>query len=116
MRSTEGPWTLSIPNGGTDSPALSSLLSSGAMALLVAGARRLNVLAPAALTAAVTVQGTNTVGGSDWSTMQDRGADVAVGAGKLAACDFEGIKDIRIHSAGAEAAQRDFIVTVQVEL
>lgn len=114
--SHQAPFTLSIPNGGTDTPALSSLLSKGNLRSTLGNTSMLTVFAPAALTAACTVQVRSQYGTGAWLTLQENGADVAVAAGK--AVDVFGVaaEDLRVHSAGAEGAQRDFVVSFKIDM
>lgn len=101
--------TLSIPNGGTDSPALSTLSKSGygaAIGLLIGG--------PAALTGTVTVQVQN-AGDATWRTLQSGGADVAIAATKAIVISPTVFADLRLHSSGAEGAQRDFVIDSQID-
>lgn len=108
--------TLSIPNGGTDSNALSSLFSKGNVRSVFGNAAMITLYAPAALTAAVTVQVSSKFGSAVWRTLQESGVDVAVPAGKAVDVFGAGIEDIRFHSAGAEGAQRDFDVVFLIEM
>jgi hypothetical protein len=94
--------TISIPNGGTDTPELNLAgdINRGPIIL--------EILAPAALTAAVTVQISDVSGGT-FRTLTTGGADVAIAAGKaVVVTDLPATGVLRLHSAGAEAAQRDF--------
>lgn len=118
MLSREGPFTLTIPNGGTDSPALSTIqgvTGTGIMNTLTALLRRFAIKAPAALTNACTVQVASSIGGADWVTLQNDSVDFALTAAKENTSDTAGWKDIRIHSAGAEGAARDFLLSVVLE-
>lgn len=117
MLSQEGPFTLSIPNGGTDSPALSTVVPSiGVLQTILQMVRSWAISAPAALTAAITVQVASTVGGVDWVTLQYLGTDFGIAAGKQNILPSSGgFKDMRIHSAGAEGAQRDFLVWAKTQ-
>lgn len=104
---------LSIPNAGTDTPALGTVLSAGQLKLFFGTSDNIIIYVPAVLTGACTLQYSpveNPAAG-DWKTVQINGADVVLAAGK--AVSFHGVaaKDLRIHSAGAEAAQRDFVIT-----
>lgn len=111
-------FTLSIPNAGTDTPALSTLMSKGAARSTFGNAARLTVHAPAALTGVVTVQVSSKYGSGVWKTLQtETGVDIAIAAGKAVPLAlYAGIEDIRIHSAGAEAAQRDFDVFFDINM
>src|SRR6266581_3726556 len=102
--------TLSIPNAGTDTPAYAVQSALGSSMSVV-------VFAPAALTAAVTVQVAPVANpqAADWKTLQLTGtgapSDITIAAGKAVAISLSaGYRAFRLHSAGAEAAQRDFIV------
>jgi hypothetical protein len=114
--SHQAPFTLSIPNAGTDSPALSTLLSKGNLRSTLGNSEEITIFAPAALTGVCTAQVRSQYGVGPWVTLQQNGADVAIGAGKAANIYGAAIEDLRIHSAGAEAAQRDFVVSFQIEM
>lgn len=75
----------------------------------------ISVTAPAALTGACTVQ-IRPVEGGAWSTVQEGGADVTLAAGKTTTLLGVAAKDLRIHSAGAEGADRDFYVNIQEDI
>ncbi len=93
--------TATIALGGTDSSVLE----------LTGRERRISIQTPAALTAAVTLQGTNeNVAAPTYQNVQVAGVDVAVAAAKLIVMDTPACRTIRFKSAGAEAAARDFIV------
>lgn len=109
-------FVLSVPNAGTDTPALSSMMSKGAARSTFGNSRNISITAPAALTGACTVQVSPKYGSGQWATLQVNGADVAVAAGKSVNVPSGAWEDLRIHSAGAEAAQRDFQVVFQVAL
>lgn len=110
-------FTLSIPNAGTDTPAISSLMSKGAARSTFGNAAAIEVHVPAALTGACTVQVSSKYKSGVWRTQQEAGADIALAAGKAVRLPLElGIEDIRIHSAGAEAAQRDFDIVFQIRM
>lgn len=73
------------------------------------------IYGPAALTAAVTVQ-VLPFGDATWRTLQSGGVDVAVGAGKAVVISPPAFADLRLHSAGAEGADRDFFVDAQEDM
>jgi len=109
-------FTLSIPNGGTDTPALSTLMSKGALRSTVGNCTDMELYAPAALTAAVTVQISSKYGSGVWKTLQSGGSDVALVAGKSIQVPIGAFEDLRFHSAGAEGAQRDIDVVFQITM
>ncbi len=88
-----------IANGQSNSNALTG----------IASATGFIIAAPAALTAACTVQ-VSLDDGVTWNTLQSNGSDVVVGAGKTIVITHGGWDQMRIHSAGAEGAQRNFQV------
>lgn len=108
--------TLSIPNGGTDTPALSSIWSKGMVRSTFGNDADLIVYAPAALTGAVTVQISSKYGSGVWKTLNDGVADIAIAAGKAVQIPLGAAEDIRLHSAGAEGAQRDFDLVFQIKV
>lgn len=115
--SHQAPVTLSIPNGGTDSPALSALWSKGMVRSGLGNSESIGVSVPAALTGVCTVQVSPQYKSGNWRTLQEGGADLALAAGKFVRLPLElGIEDIRIHSAGAEGAQRDFVLSLQIDM
>lgn len=96
---------LSIPNGGTNTPEL-DLGADGNRGPII-----LEILAPAALTGVVTIEICNVSGGT-FRTLTAGGSDVAIAAGKaVIVTDLPGTGVLRLHSSGAEAAQRDFAVS-----
>ena|SRR5689334_10349221 len=109
-----GPYTLSIPNAGTDTPALSTLLSAGQLKVASGSCIGMTVTSPAALTGTITIQTVPTEGSSSWVTLQQNGSDITVAAGKMVPISVGAFRDIRIHSSGAEGSQRDFLLTFQL--
>ena len=111
-----GPYTLSIPNAGTDSPALRTILSAGQLKVIFGTCTVFIVTClAAALTAGVTVSVLPVEGGSTWTTLQNpSNSDVTIGALKSVPFPYSGFRDLRIHSSSAEAAQRDFNLTFQL--
>lgn len=107
---------LTIANGGTDSPALSSLISKGNARSTLGNSEAITISAPAALTGAVTVQVSPAYGSGNWKTLRQDGADVAVAAGAAVTINEVAFEDIRLHSAGAEAAARDFDIVCQINM
>lgn len=106
---------LSIPNGGTDSPYLSDSLSAGQLKALLGSAVQFVVFAPAALTGVVTLQVRHTEASGTPQTLQTSGsADITIAATKAVPVNVGAFRDLRIHSAAAEAAQRDFDIIFQV--
>lgn len=108
--------TLSIPNAGTDSPRLSDLWSKGQVRSTIGATSDLSIHAPAALTGVCTIQVAPKYADAlaNFKTLQQNGADVALPAGKVTNINLGAFGDIRIHSAGAEAAQRDFDLVFQI--
>lgn len=97
--------TISIPNGGTDSPVID--------ADLYGPFESITIMAPATLTGTVTVQvgTTDAASGATFVTLQSPpGTDVAIAAGKAFSITPPNFPQFRMHSSGAEAAQRDFNV------
>lgn len=107
---------LSIANGGTDSPALSAQISKGNARSTLGNSQMMTVYVPAALTGVCTVQVDPKYGSGAWKTLQENGTDITLAAGK--AVDILGVacEDVRIHSAGAEGAQRDFDLVLQIAM
>lgn len=113
MRHNARVGTLRISNGGTDSPAISTLGAFGRVGL--GAAIGISINAPAALTAVVTVQ-VLPYGDATWRTLQSGGADVTVAAGKTVVISPPAFADMRLHSAGAEGADRDFFIDAQIDM
>lgn len=110
-----GPVTLSIANGQTDTPALSSLFSRGQLKALLGSLVQMVIQAPSALTGAVTIQVVGTEGSSSWVTLQSpAGTDIPIAASKAVIVNAGAFRDLRLHSASAEGAQRDFVLTFQL--
>jgi hypothetical protein len=76
-------------------------------------ARAITVMAPATLTGTVKPEVYN---GSTWTTLQDAGADVTIPAGKATVLPRFTAQDLRFVSGGAEAADRDFVVSIQEDM
>lgn len=115
MRHIVALGTLSIPNAGSDSPAIQASGTAGEKPVFDT-AEMWFITAPAALTGAVTVQVSykDVPAGGDWVTLQVNGADVALAVGKGVCIRAAGFRALRVHSAATELAQRDFLVAVQV--
>lgn len=96
--------TISIPNAGTDSP----VIDADAFGKFEA----ITIMAPAALTGTVTVQvGTTDAAAPTFVTLQSPpGTDVAIAAAKAFTISPPCFPQFRMHSSGAEGAQRDFNV------
>jgi hypothetical protein len=111
-----GPYTLTIANGGTDSGALSAAtgVSAGVLKLLVGAVVSVTIFAPAALTGTITIQVKAHPSDSAWTTLQAAGADITVGAGKAVTLSSIPFGDMRIHSSGAEGAERIFSLLFQI--
>lgn len=112
--------TLSIPNGQTKSGSIQGAWDTpNAGRVALDNAANVTIKAPAALTAVVTVQvaQTNPSVDADFQNYQDSpGVDVVVGAGKTVRIGLPGCADLRLISAGAEGAQRDFVVAIQEDV
>lgn len=111
-----GPYTLTIASGQTDSAALSTLFTAGQLKTILGSASRLAITPPAAVTNTISIEVVAVEGGSDWTTLQTNGTDVSVTADKTNFIPFGGIRDLRIHSSGAEGADRDFILNFQLSV
>lgn len=109
-------FTLTIPNAGTDSPALSTMMSKGAMRSTVGNSSDMEVYGPAALTGVVTIQICAKYGSGLWKTLQVAGADVTVVAAKVIQVPIGAFEDLRFHSAGAEGAARGIDVVFQISM
>lgn len=115
--SREGPVTLTILSGATDSAALSTVLTNGATRVALGSAVGLVFYGPAALTGTATLQVVGTDGGTNWLTLQNPpGTDVALAAAKATFVPCGGFCDLRIHSGSAEGADRAFLITFQVAM
>lgn len=108
--------TLTIANGGSDSQRLSDVWSKGQARSTIGAASDLSIYAPAALTGVVTIQVAPKYGdvAGNFRPLQQGGADVTLAAGKVTNVKLGAFGDLRIHSAGVEAAQRDFDLVFQV--
>ena len=86
------------------------------MKAVLGSAVQMVVFVPAALTAAVTMEVVATEGDSSntRTLQQSTGTDVPFAAGKAVQINAGAFKDFRFHSAGAEAAQRDFDIVFQL--
>lgn len=104
--------TLRISSGGTNSTALSDYWGANPANVAMQFANDISIQAPAALTAVVTLQ-SRAVAGGTWSAVQEGGADVTIAAGKTRTLLGLQAADLRLVSAGAEGADRDFFVTIQ---
>lgn len=108
--------TLSIANGGTDSPRLSDVWSKGQVRSTLGAMTNLTIMAPAALTGVITVQVAPKYAdvAGNFRPLQEGGADITLVAGKVTNIKLAAFGDLRIHSAGAEGAQRDFDLVFQI--
>lgn len=103
---------LTIPSGGSNSQALSAVWGVGPTKIALGSAISVSITGPVALTGACTLQ--VSPDGVNWSTMQTpAGADVACAAGKTIPVEVVAGIDLRIHSAGVEAADRIFSIVIQ---
>jgi len=106
--------TLTIASGQTDSPALSTV-AKPKIALGVA--IDLVIYAPSALTGTVSVQVSpiEEPDSADWRTASVAGTPVTIAAGAAEVVPVVAARDLRIHSSGAEGADRSFIVLAQYD-
>lgn len=109
-------FTLSIDVNGTDTAALSSLMSKGAARSSIGNCSDLEIYAPDALTGTVTLQIASKYGSTEWKTFQTDGVDVALVAGKVIQVPIGAFEDLRFHSSSAEGAQRDIDVVFQITM
>lgn len=103
---------LTIPAGGTASPALSTLQFSRAG---VGSAVGILIAAPATLPESVSVQ-VLPAGSSEWRVLQSGGVDVTVAAGKAIVLSPAPFNDIRLLAGAAVAADRTFDVDAQMDM
>lgn len=106
---------LTIANAGTSSNALSHELRN---------ARALAIIAPDTLTGTVSVEAADlfpdeivdsAVGVPSWTTVQSPpGTDVTIDAGKTTVLTATPFPQLRLTSSIAEAAERQFVVLVQI--
>lgn len=108
--------TLTLANAGTDSARLSDVWSKGQLRSAVGAASDLSIYCPAALTGVVTLQVAPKYAdvAGNFRPVQQNGADVTLAAGKVTNVKLGAFGDLRIHSAAAEAAQRDFDLVFQI--
>lgn len=107
--------TLTIASAGSTSGLLSDLLSKGQMKVL-GSMVELAIYAPAALTGAITVEIAPEYPGVTWRTLQQDGSDVVPTAGDVALVRSPAFMDLRIQSAGVEAADRDFVLMGKLDV
>jgi LysM repeat protein len=81
-------------------------------------AANVTIKAPAALTGVVTVQVAMTTPAvdADFGNYNDGVSDITIAAGKTIKIPNPSCTDLRLISAGAEGAQRDFVVSVQEDM
>lgn len=107
MASLQGPITLTIPSGGTDT---STRLDANALR----NARCISISAPGALTGTVTVYAAHE--DSDSATFKavqsPPGTDVTIAVDKVIVLTELPFLSLKLHSSGAEAADRSFTVVV----
>lgn len=108
---------LTIANGGTSSPALSSVWSKGQVRSTLGNTESMTIYGPAALTGVVKVEVAPKYGGGVWKTLSKDGTDVTVVAAKAVTVEMPGgIQDMRFTSAGAEGAARAIEVLFNVKM
>ncbi|HEY7710635.1 MAG TPA: hypothetical protein VIG57_11460, partial [Candidatus Entotheonella sp.] len=95
--------TLTIAEAAQDS----DVLNMGSLGILEAFV--LSILGPSALTGTVTIEVCDTATGT-FITLQSSGNDVTLAAAKAAVLSPMGFPYMRIHSSGAEAADRAFVI------
>ncbi len=106
---------LRIASGGNTSGLLSAHWGLNPAKVALDHAASVVIAAPAALTGAVTAEVTHN--NSTWTTLQSpAGTDITIGAGKSVVLPRFAAKDLRLKSAGTEAADRDFFVTIQEDM
>lgn len=103
-----------IASGQTDSPGISNHWGANPAKVALDHATSVTIIAPAALTGVCNPQIDG--GNGTFVTLQSAGADVTLPAGKATVLPRFTAVDLRIHSAGAEGANRDFIVSIQEEI
>lgn len=79
-------------------------------------ATALTIYSPAALTGVITIETEPTETGSNFVTLQSGGTDVTLAAGKSTVINKVGWRQMRLASAGTEAAARTFPVTKSVNV
>lgn len=89
---------LTIPSGGSNTNAIQ--VPPHILGLIL--------IAPEALTGVVTVA-ISLDEGSSFQTLQEGGADLAIGAGEAIIISPFGADEVRLESAGTEGADRDFL-------
>lgn len=107
---------LSILIGQSNGVALGTVLTAGQLKIFFGTSDNIIIYAPAALTGVVSLQYSpveNPAAG-DWKTVQVNGADVTIAAGKAVSIHGVAAKDLRLQSAGVEAAQRDFVLSTLI--
>lgn len=117
MRETSVLGTLTIANGGTESSYL-SVGTSGGTRIAFNGLVDVIIYAPDTLTAAVLVQisSVKAPGVGDWRSLYVGGSTIAIPAGGAIVVPIAAFKALRVLSAGAEGAARDFIVMGQYDI
>lgn len=109
---------LRIANGETKSTSLGDYFGANPAKVALDNAAGITIQGPSALTAACTVQvaQVSPAADADFAALAYDGSDVTVAAAKNTIIPLPAARDLRIVSAGAEAADRDFYVTIQEDL
>ena len=110
---------LTIGNGLTKSSSIQDYWGGNPGKVGMDAAVSITIKAPAALTAVVTVQiaQTNPALDADFVNYQEvPGTDLVIAAGKAITIRALAAKDLRLISAGAEGAARDFYVSLQEDI
>lgn len=105
---------LTILSGATVSNTLADIWSANAAKVALENAEGITIQSPGTLTGAMTIEVTQD--GTDWATLQDDAADLVPAAGKAVTLPLgvSGI-DLRLVSGTAEAADRDFYVSLSMD-
>jgi hypothetical protein len=74
----------------------------------------ITIYAPAALTGTITIE-VQPYGDATWRTLQSGGADITLAATKAVVISPPAFADLRLHSSGAEGADRDFFIDAQLD-
>lgn len=103
---------LTIPNGQSDSPGISTLDPLARPG--VGSSVGLLIAAPATLPETITVE-ILPFGSATWRTLQSAGADVTIAAGKAVVIAPTPFADLRLHSGVAVAGDRTFDIDSQID-
>ena len=84
--------------------------------MLLGTANKAVITGPAAETGTCSPQVVSTEGGSTWTVVQVNGNAITVPAATTQIFPVGGFRDLRMHSSGAEGADRAFVVNFQLNL